>query len=346
MHLEPILVACALLATAAAKLERINPAHYDPTAPQRSQFKAALSQSVSTVNTVPGPFNPGAFTKRKQTDAVCRTRGESHWAGQVDVTKDRRLFYWFFDSRGDPARDPVIVWLNGGPGSSSLFGLFNEVGPCQLNMDAKTTRANPYSWNANASILFLDQPAGVGFSTLVDDSKVPNDDFDGAEDFQTFLKIFFEKAFPERKDLPIHVAAESYGGHYGPVYLNHIQQSQKNNAPHAFHGKIQSLLLVNAIFDYAAPYLGQQELFCTQDAVGKGILDKVACDGISQGMDGCRKRRDVCNESGKLDDCYEASGYCYDNIALHYDNLVQQGKRSPYDSELIKRPFKLSERTS
>lgn len=338
MRFETTLVTSALLATATAKLQLINPAENKPTEPLTAQLKAVLSPS----STVPGPFNPGAFTKRKQTDAVCKTLGESHWAGHVDVTKDRRLFYWFFNSRNDPAHDPIIIWLNGGPGSSSMFGLFNEVGPCQLNMDAKTTRANPHAWNDNASILFLDQPAGVGFSMLTENSKLPSDDFDGAEDFQTFLKVFFEKAFPERKDLPIHVAAESYGGHFGPVYLSHIQQAQKNNATNAFRGKIQSLILVNAIFDSAAPYLGQHELFCAKNAVGKGILDKVACDGMAKGLNGCRKRRETCNESGKLDDCYEATGYCFDNIALYYDNLVQQGKRSPYDSESFCPSFNLA----
>lgn len=58
-------------------------------------------------------FRRGQFTKLEQDGQVCPTRGEKQWTGTVDVTDDRRLFYWFFDSRNDPANDPVILWFNG-----------------------------------------------------------------------------------------------------------------------------------------------------------------------------------------------------------------------------------------
>ena len=68
-----------------------------------------------------------------------------------------------FESRNDPKNDPIILWLNGGPGCSSSTGLFFELGPSSINKTLHPVY-NPYSWNSNASVIFLDQPVGVGYS--------------------------------------------------------------------------------------------------------------------------------------------------------------------------------------
>src|SRR5690242_11683696 len=74
-----------------------------------------------------------------------------------------KLFYWLVPAEQNPSSAPVVLWLNGGPGSSSLLGMWFENGPYFLNRDM-TTYANPYSWNGNANIIYIDQPAGTGFS--------------------------------------------------------------------------------------------------------------------------------------------------------------------------------------
>jgi cathepsin A (carboxypeptidase C) len=85
----------------------------------------------------------------------------------LDVGNGRDLFFYFFESRSKPSEDPVIMWINGGPGCSSALGLFMELGPCSVKDDPKSlndTKVNPNSWNSNANIFFLDEPIGVGFS--------------------------------------------------------------------------------------------------------------------------------------------------------------------------------------
>ncbi|PIO77065.1 serine carboxypeptidase [Teladorsagia circumcincta] len=92
------------------------------------------------------------------------------YSGYLSISNTRKLFYWYIESENDPTKDPVVLWLNGGPGCSSLEGLFLEMGPLRLtyyyrakNYGANIVR-NKWTWNRVASIIYLDAPAGVGFS--------------------------------------------------------------------------------------------------------------------------------------------------------------------------------------
>eukprot|EP01018_Ginkgo_biloba_P005865 Gb_20820 [translate_table: standard] len=83
----------------------------------------------------------------------------------VDSSHGRALFYYFTEATQDPSTMPLVLWLNGGPGCSSLgYGAMTELGPFRVNPDGKTLSSNPYAWNQVANVLFLESPAGVGFS--------------------------------------------------------------------------------------------------------------------------------------------------------------------------------------
>ena len=87
-----------------------------------------------------------------------------HYSGYLPLHDGTNLHYWFFESQSQHRlKDPLVLWLNGGPGCSSLFGAMLECGPFQLNQHGNLI-LNPYSWNSNANLLFLESPVGVGFS--------------------------------------------------------------------------------------------------------------------------------------------------------------------------------------
>ncbi|KAK4460992.1 Alpha/Beta hydrolase protein [Cladorrhinum samala] len=73
-------------------------------------------------------------------------------------------FFWFFEARKDPKNAPLAIWLNGGPGSTSMMAVLEENGPCFVASDSKTTYLNPWSWNNEVNMLYIDQPVGAGFS--------------------------------------------------------------------------------------------------------------------------------------------------------------------------------------
>lgn len=85
-------------------------------------------------------------------------------AGYADVGVNEHLFFWFFEARTvHPHQAPLTVWINGGPGSSSMIGLFQENGPCRIS-PAGEVESNPYSWSNVSNMLYIDAPVGVGFS--------------------------------------------------------------------------------------------------------------------------------------------------------------------------------------
>ena len=89
----------------------------------------------------------------------------SDWySGYLDASETKQLHYVFVESLTDPFNDPVVLWFNGGPGCSSLLGLFEEHGPFVIDDGEYYIKNNQYPWNLRANVLYLESPAGVGFS--------------------------------------------------------------------------------------------------------------------------------------------------------------------------------------
>ncbi|EAR93047.2 serine carboxypeptidase family protein (macronuclear) [Tetrahymena thermophila SB210] len=144
---------------------------------------------------------------------------ETFYPGLVKMQNDSDIFYILFESRNNPSSDPLILWLNGGPGCSSLLGLFQELGPFRVTKDI-TLVSNPYSWNNNASVLFVDQPIGTGFSSL-GKSEILKTEEEISQHMHKVLQTFLQ-TYPQYVNRDFYIAGESYAGQYIPAIGSYI----------------------------------------------------------------------------------------------------------------------------
>ncbi|KAF1766499.1 hypothetical protein GCK72_006456 [Caenorhabditis remanei] len=142
-----------------------------------------------------------------------------------------RMHYMLTESRSNPDTDPLLVWFNGGPGCSSLGGLFEELGPFYVNFDGETLYENPYAWNAKANVLYLESPIGVGYSydTTTPRYSQANDDQSAAQNLLA-LTNFFNVAQPKYVNRTFYLSGESYAGIYIPMLTDLIVQGINNGS--------------------------------------------------------------------------------------------------------------------
>ncbi|KAF2907301.1 carboxypeptidase C 1 isoform X2 [Oryza sativa Japonica Group] len=152
-----------------------------------------------------------------------------HYAGYVTVEEQhgRNLFYYLVESERDPAKDPLVLWLNGGPGCSSFDGFVYEHGPFNFESggSAKSLpklHLNPYSWSKVSSVIYLDSPAGVGLSYSKNTSDYNTGDLKTAADSHTFLLKQWFQLYPEFLSNPFYIAGESYAGVYVPTLSHEV----------------------------------------------------------------------------------------------------------------------------
>ncbi|KAG0535351.1 hypothetical protein BDA96_04G358900 [Sorghum bicolor] len=155
----------------------------------------------------------------------------------IDDNNGRALYYWFQEAdTADPAAAPLVLWLNGGPGCSSIgLGAMQELGAFRVHTNGESLLLNEYAWNKES-------PAGVGFSYSNTSSDLSMGDDKMAQDTYTFLVKWFER-FPHYKYREFYIAGES--GHFIPQ-LSQVVYRNRNNSPFInFQGLLVSSGLTN-----------------------------------------------------------------------------------------------------
>ena len=179
---------------------------------------------INPVESIPGDLE-NSFTIKLDVKS---------YAGYASAENGSYLFTWFFGCQKctdekDAADFPLLIWLNGGPGGSSMAGAMLENGPYQMQSDEKSTlKANPYAWNKEAHIMYWDNPVGAGYSFNENKEYVNNED-ELSDKFYNALQSFYDDMPPQYRDCPLYVTGESYGGKYIPAITEKILINNDKN---------------------------------------------------------------------------------------------------------------------
>ncbi|KAG1331789.1 putative serine carboxypeptidase II-3 [Cocos nucifera] len=215
----------------------------------------------------------------KESDKIIKLPGQprgvdfDQYGGYVTVDKEagRALFYYLAEAAStDPSSRPLVLWLNGGPGCSSLgYGAMEELGPFRVMSDGKTLFRNPYAWNTVANVLFLESPAGVGFSysNTTSDYDTRGDNTT-AMDAYVFLANWMER-FPEYKGRDFYIAGESYGGHYVPQLAHTIIQHNNSII------NLKGIMIGNGVINEETDEKGMVDYFWTHALISDETIDAI-----------------------------------------------------------------------
>ncbi|GMH20353.1 hypothetical protein Nepgr_022194 [Nepenthes gracilis] len=203
-----------------------------------------------------------AAGEEEEADRITQLPGQprvsfQQFSGYVTVDKSagRALFYWLTEAAvDDPTSVPLVLWLNGGPGCSSVaYGASEEIGPFRINKTGSSLYLNKFSWNSAANLLFLETPAGVGFSyTNKSSDFLDTGDRRTARDSLEFLIRWMDR-FPRYKHRALYLTGESYAGHYVPQLAREIiSYNAKSREPLNLKG----IMVGNAVTDNYYDNLG------------------------------------------------------------------------------------------
>ncbi|XP_031481045.1 serine carboxypeptidase 24-like isoform X1 [Nymphaea colorata] len=258
---------------------------------------------------------PASQERQQEYDKIKSLPGQppvsfAQYSGYITVDKKhgRALFYWLTEAAIDPTAKPLVLWLNGGPGCSSIaFGASAEVGPFRIKKNGSALYLNKYSWNREANILFLESPAGVGFSYTNTSSDLAGfgDERTGkftsllilsvykrftliifiinvlpyivtkssASDSLTFLLGWLTR-FPRYKHRDFYIAGESYAGHYIPQLAKKVHDYNKVTKSNLIN--LKGFLVGNPVMDSNYDNIGTVNYWWSHalisDATYKSIL--------------------------------------------------------------------------
>ncbi|PCH44722.1 serine carboxypeptidase [Wolfiporia cocos MD-104 SS10] len=269
--------------------------------------ESQLKQSATT---------PGKLRVTENSGVCETTPGVYQASGYGDIASNESIWFWFFEARDNSDTAPFTIWLNGGPGSSSMIGLFQEHGPCRLNNDSSTISYNDYSWNNVSNMLYIDQPVGVGYSYGTLDVGTSEK---AAADIWTFLQIFFsDSRFSKYQQHEFALWTESYGGHYGPTFAAYFLQQNAGIANGSVSGQIINLKYLG-VGDGLTDPLSQYPGYISY-AASNPYYPLVSSSEISAGSEawnetgGCQDQIKACYDGGSDDTCSAAQDYCNNKI--------------------------------
>lgn len=208
-----------------------------------------------------------------------------------------------------------MLWLNGGPGASTMAsGLLFEHGPCTVPIGSNDTVRNPYSWNEHLNIIYLDQPVGTGYSygaeTTLTLAALADDVF-------AFLQLWLRR-FPAYAARALHLAGESWGGHYVPHIGAHVhaQNGRLVHAPRAGQVRVPlaSVALGNGLTDPRAQLASTAGYLCGGAPVPPFAAGDPRCAAFRAAWPPCGRMIDACYRFQNNATCAPATVYCWGTV--------------------------------
>ncbi|CAI2368611.1 unnamed protein product [Moneuplotes crassus] len=215
------------------------------------------------------------------------------YSGYLEIpNKQRKLHYVFAESQNDPATDPLVIWFNGGPGCSSMLGFIQEHGPYSMPDGDPNFYENPNSWNKEANMLYIESPAGVGYSYFWDRETDSFDDLTSSEDNYAALEAFYEK-FPEYLDHDLFISGESYAGIYVPYLAwQVIQNGLKYN--------LKGIIVGNGVTNYTHDDGAFEGMSFWHNLYDLGIYDQIKANHCSfiniEGFEDGKENKEECDK--------------------------------------------------
>merc|ERR1712216_128737 len=226
-----------------------------------------------------------------------QTVKQHHGYFRIKGGKDKNYFYWLFEARENPEHAPVVLWLTGGPGCSSEIALFGENGPCSVRAGGKSTKMNPYSWNRKSTIIFVDQPAGTGFSYGAR-SDMDRSEKQVSNDLYHFMQEVV-KHYPKYHKQRFYIFGESYAGHFVPAFGHRLLMGNKAHEGEyiAFKGQAIGNGLTDPEIQY--PYYPQMAFNSktTKPVITKAQYKRMvsAIPTCVKDIRGCKKDKSMCS---------------------------------------------------
>ena len=243
------------------------------------------------------------------------------YSGSIALADGSGIRYWLVVGEGDWERKPLVLWVQGGPGGSSLEGMWTEnMGPFAVAADGALERSASGGWSTEATMLFWEMPAGVGFSTCAARGCPTYDDTKFEAQATEFFCEFFA-AFPALAPLDFFMTGESYGGVYVPLAaLGFVEAGCAAKVP-----KLVGAMVGNGCTGTAIGPCGPDRAANTFDQladramVAPATAERVrgACPAGFLGADDACKRalRAASAEAGRYD-TYDVMDGCAQNMTL------------------------------
>ncbi|CAB4387289.1 unnamed protein product [Rhizophagus irregularis] len=257
----------------------------------------------------------------------------------IDGKTNSNVFFWLIHNRHIPNIPKFVIWLNGGPGCSSMDGLFLENGPWRMNHD-QTLRLTDGSWDEYANVLYVDFPVGTGFS-FANSNSYPKNMTEIVSHFLLFIDNFFD-TFPEYSKDHLYISGESFAGTFIPYMASSIlKRNHERKTPDYRKYNLKGIAIGNGWIDPVSQYNAYYTF-----SVEKGLLDGDDKDTAEKQLKKCMKEQkkkptihlDICEQIlqtilkhsiqkvGENETCINQ----YD-IRDHSDSYPSCGSKWPYE---------------